>query len=341
MQSMTLEELKAENARLETESETEPQPGNDEVIVEADPPEEEDFPENAENSEEESASSELEDWMQPDDQASEADKKFSSRDIAAAKTKMRAKLERKHESEVEQLRSEIQELKQNRPESRSHSNLAKPSLADFEDHDNPELAYSEALIDWKLEKQHAESSAKAVQMETQQRQQQHQQAVDQAVDQHYERAALLSQESGISADVYKSADLAVRTAIDAVLPQSGDAVADALISSLGEGSEKVFYSLGINQTKRNKLQSLLEVDPSGLKASIYLGELKASLAAPHNRKTNAPKPAPHINGDKVGQVDPYKYLRKKYVDANKKGDQQAAFDARMEARRQGANVTDW
>ena len=117
-------------------------------------------------------------------------------------------------------------------------------------------------------------------------------------------------------------------------------IVDGLIANLGEGSEKVFYSLGVNGAKRDKLTSLLTTDPSGIKAAMYLGTLKAELNAPNRKTTNAPAPAPNLQGDGATK-DPHKQLKKDYDKASAAGDAQGAFNARMAAKKAGANIKTW
>lgn len=333
----TLDELKAENAAGEVETETPPQ----EVEVETEPEVAEVEPEVtdevAEPDPEETGKTEVEDWMQTDDEQG-ADKKFTDADIGAAKKKLRAKLESKHSSEVDELKAENERLRSRTTEPKQ---LNRPKREDFDNHDDPEEAYIDALTDFKFEQSGAKQATKAKEQEATKQHQAQQQLIDSNVDQHYERAVKLSEESGIAAEMYQSADKTIRMAIDAVVPGAGDIIADGLISSLGEGSEKVFYSLGVNGAKRDKLVSLLKEDPGGIKAAMYLGTLKSELTAPQRRKTNAPKPAAQVNGDSNALSEPHKALKKKYLDADKKGDTQARFDAKMAAKRAGANTSDW
>ena len=140
----------------------------------------------------------------------------------------------------------------------------------------------------------------------------------------------LAEKSGISADMYQSADRKVRQAIDSVFNGAGDDITDALIANLGEGSEKVMYSLGVNSTRLNELRSRLQSDPSGVKAAIYLGQLNAELKAPMKRKTTAPKPPPEVNGDAKASTS-VRNLQKRYSEAQRTGNVQAAYNIKKEA----------
>jgi len=344
MTEMTLEELKAENAKAETDDEPSPQAGEEELeadAVEEDPIVNDEDSDNseAETSEGELGDSETEDWMASGEEQSNADE-IPNAAWKGAREHYKGKLSKakeEHDAEISKLQAEVAELRNGSPPAKQ---LNRPKREDYFDQDDPDGAYIEALTDFNAEKLVAKQAAQAKEAESNRQQKAFADEVNIGVDQHYERAAKLSEESGIKAENYQASDRTVRASIDAVLPGSGDAITDKLITDLGDGSEKVFYSLGVNPTKRTKLQSLLTADSSGLKAAMYLGELKAQLNAPQKRKSNAPKPAPHLNGDAAGG-DEHKTLKKEYDKASAANDTQAAFNARMKARKAGANVSNW
>jgi hypothetical protein len=285
--------------------------------------------------------SETEDWMRGDEQgAPDADKKFGDGDVAAAKRKLRAKLERQHTSEVEKLQKEIEELKKSRsaPQPDVSSSLPPhPKWEDFSDKDNPEAAYTEALVAWNSKSQEIKTEA-ARKADALKRQQEEQQSkISSAVDQHYDRAVSLAEKSGISADAYQAADRRVREMIESVYPSGGDVITDALIANLGEGSERVFFNLGVNSQRRAELEKRLREDKSGIRAATYLGQLSAELKGSSKRTSNAPPPSPQINGDKKGP-DNLKRLRQRYDRAKTA---QARYEIRKEARQAGINTRDW
>ena len=343
---MTLDELKAANAEQEAAAEvenvaeeldTESPPQADEVEEDAETVEDEleETTEDAESEEEETGEDDTEDWMQSDSHESQAEKKFTDGDIGKAKAKLRAKLEKRHEDEVEKLRAELEALKGGK----RAEPLAKPKREDFYDEDDPDEAYFDALTDWKLKTHQAEVKAETQSAELTRKQQEVQQATAKAVDQHYERAVGLSAKSGISAELYQSADYKVRQMVESLYPGAGDNITDALIASMGDGSEKVMYNLGINESRLGELRTRLEQDKNGIKAAIFLGQLNERLSAPQKRKTNAPKPAADAHGDV--QAINQKALKKKYDAASKSGNTQAAFDARREARKAGVDTSNW
>lgn len=335
----TLEELRAENAAAEAEAAQAPQPGATDVDDEA-ATGQSDADDHAEDQgEEENQQAEPESWMQSDDQESHgAGKKFTDKDIGAAKANLRAKLEKQHQSELDALRQQLEEL---RSKTVVPQVSAKPKREDFYDRDDPDEAYVEALADWKVKDNLAQQHAGNQQYEAQRKQLEAQQKISSSVDQHYERAAVLAAASGISPELYQSADHRVRSAVEGVFPGGGgEVVTNALIASLGEGSEKVFYKLGVSQAHLKELTTKLAEDPSGIQASIYLGRLSAELTAPARKTSNAPAPATTVKGD-ASTTDAGKALHRKYLEAHKRGDNQAAFNIRREAKQSNINVNSW
>jgi len=334
---LTLEELKAENAETETEDQPIPQEVETEEEVDAVDEETEEANGVAEPTEEETEESETEDWMKPDGHTSDgAEKKFTDSDIGKAKAKIRAKLERKND-ENEQLKARIAELE--KPKTQP-GELNRPKREDFYESDDPDEAYFEALTDYKVKKANAERDAKRANEELSEKQQQVKQQTEQAVEKHYEAAVKLSEKTGISAEAYQNADYQVRQMVDTIFPGSGDVVTDAFISKLGDGSEKVFYSLGVNAERRAKFKALLQDDTSGIAAGIYLGELKKDLIAPKKRKTTAPEPSTQLKGD-AKLTESSSALKKKYDAAHKNGKFSDAFNLKLQAKNSGADTSNW
>lgn len=345
--AQTLEELKAANAEAEAAAEDE---NVSEEIEDESSPQEEESQDETETVEEEADSTEevaeteaesaeesdAEDWMQSDEPKSQAEKKFTDGDIGKAKAKLKAKLADRN-SEIEKLKAELEAAKASSPKT---DKLVKPKREDFYESEDPDGDYMDALTDYKIQVNQAEQQARSASEATARQQQEQALEIAKSVDQHYERAVELSAKSGISAEQYQSADRVFREMVESIYPQAGDAIADALISNMGKGSEKVVYNLGVNATKRAELKALLEADKAGLKASIYLGKLTEQLASPSKRKTNAPAPAKTTKGDATENAS-LKALKKKYDAAHKSGNDQEAFNLRRKARAKGANVNEW
>ena len=338
MATLSLDELKAENSAAENDNDTAPQA--DELENDAGEVKEEtdETQLDAESDEDETEQTKTEDWRNPDGHTSD-EKLFTGRDIKAAKTKLRARLDRQHGSEVDELKARISDLE--KPNSNgTPAALSKPTREQFYDTDDPDEAYVDALTDYKISVANANQQAQNASTETSRKQADQLTVINKGVDAHYLRAAELSEKSGISAEVYQSSDLVVRQMIDELYPNAGDAITDALISKLGDGSEKVLYNLGVNKTRLNELREHLVDDPSGVGAAMYLGSLRSTLTNPRKRKTNAPKPAPNISGDKTSNSQ-HRALLNKYTSAHKSGDVQAAFNAKREAKKQGADTSTW
>ena len=330
----TLEELKQENAEAEALESTEAQTVLEGEEVEADEVEAEESEEVAQTESEETEETELEAWMQAEEQTSDDDHGVPVAKHASMRNKLKGTI-REQESEIDQLRKQIEELKGSSspaPSVRAASELpTRPKLDDF---DYDEDKYNQAMDAWydaKLD----------VKLQSTQQQTQTAQALEKLnsdVDRHYERAEKLIAETGIKPELYRDADTAVRKAIEAVRPGTGDQVADFIISTLGEGSEKVMYYLGRNEAAKASLQAKLVNDPSGLQAMAYLGQVSAKVTTPVKSKTKAPAPAPKAEGDAAVSTSDKAWI-KKYKAA--KNDPQKSFDVRREARKAGVNTSNW
>lgn len=336
----TLDELRAENAALEASKAAAPQAGAESDEGEAVETEEPNGQVAEPGEEGETAEAEAESWMSGDSQESQgAERKFTDKDIGAAKTKLRAKLEREHQSELQRLQAELEAERQKHVLQPAQVGQ-RPTREQFFDKDDPDEAFAEALVDWKLKSQSVQQATQQQQYEQQRKALEQRQQIEASVDQHYERAAQLAEKSGITPEAYQSADLRVRSAIDQVFPGGGDSITDALISNLGEGSEKVFYNLGVNRARLTELESLLKQDPTGLKASVWLGKLSAELSAPTKRTSNAPAPATQIRGDR-NTTEAGRAIHKQYKEAHSSGNTQKAFDLKRKAKAQGINTQTW
>lgn len=335
----TLEQLRAENEAQVTQPEVDPQTAPEDEL---DTPAEasgEVTPE-AEGGDGSAPEVEVEDWMKGDDQESQSgEKKFTDHDVAAAKKKLRARIEQK-DSEIERLQRELEE--ERRKSSAVPQVGDKPTIEQFyETSDTPEADYARAMVKWELAQEQAKRIAQEQQYQQQRNALEQQQRIETSVDQHYERAHKLAEASGITPELYQSADRNVREAVEAVFPNGGgEVVTNALIANMGEGSEKVFYHLGVNQARRTQFQTLLKEDPTGLKASVYLGKLSAELSNPARKTSNAPKPATQIQGDRQ-TTEAGRALHQKYKDASKSGDIQKAISLKREAKASGVNTQDW
>lgn len=328
----TLAALKEENTKAEIVEEEAPQAESETKETEVVEVETEETSEVAELSEEETEDAPIEAWMQSDEQTLESDdKKFTNSDIGIVKRKLRAKLERKHDGETEALKARIVELEGNNQPAQP-SVLKMPTL---ESSEFDEGKHEAAMNAWIEAKTSASMQAYTQTNDIKTQQTQAATTQDQAVDDHYTRAAKLAQDSGISPELYRSADLAVRQTIESVLPQQGDAIMDSIISRLGEGSEKVMYYLGRNRTAQDKLRSEFIKDPTGLSAMMFLGELKTQTSPSKKRVSQAKAPAPKINGDNASAGATENKFIKRYKAAS--NDVQTRIDIKREAKKAGFN----
>lgn len=318
----TLEEAKAALEETEDENRELQEKLDDKDLLEVEPEIEPEL----EKDETEDTETEDETWL-----SGEPEKKFSDSDIGAAKKNLRARLEKKHQSEIDVLRQEIDTLKSGAPD--------EPTRDQFLDDADPDASYTRAVVKWNTDHVMAERDAKTQAATLQTKQEARNQKIEIDVDAHYNRAEKLIESHNISPETYKSSDYAVRSAVDQIYPGAGDGIVDMIISGLGEGSEKIIHSLGINQARRSEFLDRLRTDGTGFSAMAYVFDLKAKI--PANKKSAAPTPAPILSGD-AGDTASFKKLKSNYDKAVKSGNVQAMFDARKQARAAGAkDVNKW
>lgn len=249
--------------------------------------------------------------------------------IIKLKSKLKGKISERDE-EIERLRKENEQLKTSKP-----VELPKQPLAIEFDTDDE---YQAALTDWLKKRDEVSFSELENRRNQQTKAQQQQQEVSQAVEQHYERAAGLVEKYGVDPEVYRTADATVRATVEKIRPGQGDVVVDLLIANLGEGSEKVTYYLGKNSTALNQFRALLHDDPSGLKASVFLGKLSNKLEGTIKKTSRAPAPAASASGSANVNSGT---LKKQYDKAHKSGNTAEAFEARRAARKAGIDTSQW
>jgi hypothetical protein len=338
----TLDELKAENATTETET-TVDTPQVDTVEdneVDAAEEETQETEQDADSDEDESEKTEVEDWAKSDEQTSQD----QSETISVVKhAQVRAKLKGKvaeRDSEIDKLKAEIEAIRNG--STAQPKPAGKPNRDDFWEQDDPDDAYLEALADWKINSRSTqqEESRKKAELET--AQSQRNELINKAVDGHYERAAKLSDQSGITAEAFQSADLAVKQAVESLVPGYGENIVNLLISNLGDGSEKVMYHLGVNKAALSELKDAIGADikDGGMRAAMLLGRKSAQLNQPKKRVSQAPKPASTLNGD-GNNGGGQSVMKKKYSDAHSKGNTQLAFDIKRKAKASGINTFEW
>jgi hypothetical protein len=348
---ITLDELKAENAAKEAEANNEPIEDKKEIIedeyVEV---KEESKADDVESSTEDNAEkeAELESWQLTEDtETSEDDQKsgFKPNHEAAKRRKQAKALKgelKEKDSELEELRKQVEALKNgNAPQAAAPKQLTRPTREQFDYDDDAYDAALEKYYDDKLEQKlssHQSNTTEKQQAEAQQRKAA--EAQQKSLDDHYERASQLVADGKVTADSYRSADTVVRQSLESMFPEQGDYMANTLIStlnSLGEGSEKVMYQLGVNPAKMQELQNKLTLDPSGLAAATFLGQLQAQIQTPSKRRSQAPKPSAKADGE-GGNSGRGGTLLKQY---GKTDDLQTRMNLKRKAKSQGIDTSNW
>lgn len=247
------------------------------------------------------------------------------------------------QKENERLRLENEELKARSLKNDPGKQLKRPLKDDFEDeYGDVDLdKYREALDAYDDQRYEQRQAAKRAEQD----EQVVKESISESVNSHYYRAEKLVETSGISPEKYKSADTNFRKVFKNLSPDKGDAVADRIISTLGEGSEKTVYFIGNNETQREKAATLIRQDPTGLKLMAYLGAENARLRGltTGKPKTKAPAPAANANGDIsiIQGTAKDSRLKKQYDAAHKKKDDDAAWEIRKSARAAGIDVSSW
>ncbi len=342
MQTQTLAELKAENARLEgKEPEETPTEGNEPEELAAEE-ETQALDQTGEPGEESGGDPPVEAWMQTEEQGSD-DGEVPLATHISVRSKLKDKV-KERDAEIEQLKAQVQQLQGGMmpgqvPQQPSQPATTQPptgaQMPRLEDYDHDSDKHAAAVQQWQLGQMQAMQQAQQQQWQQQQQANQRQAAINAQVDSHYNRAQELTVKAGIKPELYQAADLAVRQAVDAVAPGHGDAIVDDIIARLGPGSEKVLYHLGRNPSKQALLQQKLRNDP--FEAMAYMGELKATISAPVKRKSNAPKPASRPGGGSTSSDDEGK-LKRRYKAA--KSDQER-WEISREAKKAGISSLGW
>lgn len=339
-EKLTLAELKAKNAaEEETEQETEVVEVEEQQDTKVTIAPVETTAEETEDDTEEEESEDVESWMQeevatPDD----GDSGFKpNREAAAVRKKLKAKLHEK-DDELESLKAEIERLKTGSTTA-PQTELKRPKLEDF---DYDEEAYNAAMDDYYDKRVDTKLESKQSSQQQREAAERQKKALDEAVDRHYTRAAKLVEEGKVSEEKYTQADRAVRESFERIAKGNGDKIVDSLIKtldSLGEGSEKVFYQLGVNPAKMQEVANLFATDPTGLSTVAYLGKLQASIQSPTKRKSSAPKPTPELSNGGGSAKTPGDVFYKRYKKAG--NDVQARMNIKREAQAQGVDTSKW
>lgn len=290
---------------------------------------------------------EVESWMQTEEANSEKDdhKTGFKPNHEAAKTRKRltAKIQEK-DSELEIAQAEIARLKQSQSSPKTITPTARPKRDDFDFDDDLYDAAVDKWNDERFEQKLNSHSQQSLDKKTEESQIQAQEKlVEGRLNDHYGRVNKLVAEGKLTQDAYEGAEISVRTTLNNAFNGNGDVITNNIIStlnSIGEGSEKVIYQLGVNPAKLAKLQELLASDQTGLSATAYLGSLQSQITEPTKRRSTSPKPGAKVDGEGGGN-GPAGTMKKAYDKAGQSGDIQARISTKRKAKAQGVDVSNW
>ena len=331
---MTLDELKQQNRAAEAAGQAAQPVPTDETALQ---PEDEalEDPGSATGEEgEEIEGQAVPEWMQTGDQRPDGEKVPVGAHVAM-KRQLKGQLQERN-SEIEQLRQEIQTLKTGQATAATVAPATPPAHAapmpkaeDFYDQPDPDAAYTGAMQRWIDQGVEQRMQTHLSSYQQQQTQQQQDTQLSQALDHHYERAAQIVNEGLLTAEEYQNSDRFLRQSVENIAPGNGDAFVDALLGRMGDGSEKVVVSLARNPAHMATFQKSLRDDPSGISAASFLGELRGKFSGAVNKISQSPRPGTHLQGDAStnGAGD-----ARQYKAAHKSGNRQKAFDIKMKAR---------
>ncbi len=353
METLSLKELKAQNEASATEVEdVNIETAQDELVNN-----ESETKEVIESAESETATTEdgeaeteeVESWMQTESPENSDDQKsgFVPNAEAARKRKQNKALRgtvTEQKTEIETLREELNALKSGNVPQAIPAQSSPAPRPTREAHDYDDDAYDVAVDAWNDarfdKKMQAFSQTNVKQQQAEQVQQEAIASQNKSLNDHYERANTLVDSGKVSAESYQAADSAVRMAMESVFPNGGDQITNTLISTLntlGAGSEKVMYQLGVNPQKLDELKSLLRSDPNGLKAAAYLGKLQTEVQTPRKRRSQAPTPGSRVEGNaNLSSTDAA--LAKKY---SKTTNIQERISMKRKAKKAGVNTGAW
>lgn len=233
--------------------------------------------------------------------------------------------------EVDELKAQLANQQSNQQQP-VQSPSTRPKLADFE---FDEDAYNEALDQWYLNQFDSRVNQNASNQQAENLKKQ----IKQGSDAHYQRALQMVNKYKLDPNKYQAADRTIRQALDDATGGNGDIVADAMAHYMGEGSEKVFFTVGTRPEKLNQLLSALREDPSGMKAALFLGKQLSEVS----RKVSNPKkkqkaPPKKVKGGGTATPTTSNKLKEKY---GKTDNPQERWEIRKQAKAKGIDVGDW
>lgn len=238
----------------------------------------------------------------------------------------------KRKDKVAELEQKIAELEKGIQPTVQPVPVKRPRITDF----NSDAEYEEAMDKWE------ESFGNTI-VQTVTSKQTHNQAdqrIHQEVEKFYTNAEKLVKDHAIAPDVYVAASRNVIDSLDHISPGKGQALFHALVATVGDHAEKIVFHVGRNKAALAEFQSQLLADPSGSRALVYLGSLKAKVSGNNKKSSRAPAPAAQIpNGDTGGKAGVNE--KRKFDDLVKKGKLQDAFNVKKAAKNAGIDTKKW
>jgi hypothetical protein len=256
--------------------------------------------------------------------------------LVKLKKKLKGQISEKDE-ELERLRAELHAVKTGAVTPQQTTQAPKrPRNADFDTDEEYESAMDKYEDD-KLKYQTqliTSTQSQSTQVEQRTRK------ILASVDNHYERAAKLVESSGINPEVYQQATENFKSILERAMPGKSEGMLNGVIDIIGEGSEKTIFYIGRNKTAQNEFAALLAEDPTGLKASMWLGRTTEKINGTVKKTSQAPSPSAQLKsgGSVTAKESAY---RKKYEEAHKKGSLQDAYNAKKDARKAGIDTSNW
>ena len=225
---------------------------------------------------------------------------------------------REAREQADQANSENADLRR-RLDTLTKATLKKPQYVDFA----TDAEFESALLEYHAIAGQAQPPAAAQPRQPAEQRQAQAQGPDYSddVNAHLDRAEKL----GVNAGKFVQAERAVRTTL-------GDNVTDAIISSVGPGSEKAIMVIGSRPAEMAKVQQLLASDPSGLKAISHITRLASKITVKGQTISGAPRVTRSPTGGSVPLADSQEFAKKEKA-LEKRGDVQGLVNLRRAARK--------
>ena len=280
--------------------------------------------------EQEEQEEELPIFMLADEEDEEEDPDKTAPDWAVKmKDRLKGKVKEK-DSEIEKLRSELEELKKG-----SSGPIRLPKRPDKDDFSSDE-EYDAALVKYEQEKTDAIAKSYISQKQREEEAERFNNELARAYDDHIDRSSKLIKSYNINPDLIEKANAKVIDLLERHYPKHGEFNYKSLLNVIGEGSEKAMFYLGTNKKAQDTFESLLIKDKSGMKAAFFLGRETERVSGTTKKTSRAKPPATQLKGDSTPQSE--RKLRDKLKKAK---DAQEIFNIRKEARAAGLDPSKW